>query len=63
MSKAVDPEKTWPSLPTDEAAAAFVETADLSGYDWSQAQPVTMEDRRKDGQSSDLAEGMPAEKF
>ena len=42
--------KHWPTLPTDEAASKFVDEADLSEYDWSQAVPVTMELRRKDGQ-------------
>ena len=40
MSKS---KKPWPSLPTDEAAEEFVETADLSEYDWSAAEPVHYE--------------------
>lgn len=35
--------KPWPTLPTDEAADAFVESADLSEYDWSAAEPVRYE--------------------
>jgi predicted DNA binding CopG/RHH family protein len=42
--------KPWPTLPTDQAAADFVENADLSEFDWSQAVPITMEHRKKDGQ-------------
>lgn len=42
--------KPWPTLPTDEAAAKFVEQADLSEYDWSKAITVSMELRKKDSQ-------------
>lgn len=35
--------KPWPSLPTDEAAEAFVEQADLSEYDWGAAEPIRYE--------------------
>lgn len=35
--------KPWPTLPTDEAAEKFVETADLSEFDWSAARPVRYE--------------------
>lgn len=42
--------KPWPTLPTDDAAAKFVGEADLSEFDWSQAIPVTMEFRKKNGQ-------------
>ena len=41
MSGNSKPPKPWPSLPSDEAAERFVETADLSEYDWSRAEPVT----------------------
>jgi predicted DNA binding CopG/RHH family protein len=60
MNDIKKPTKAWPSLPSDEAAAAFVETADLSEYDWSQAQPITMEHRRKDSQ---LNVRLPAEEL
>jgi len=40
--------KPWPSLPTDEAAEAFVDRADLGEYDWGLAEPVTHEFARKD---------------
>ena len=39
--------KPWPSLPTDEAAEAFVEEADLGEYDWSLAEPVRHEFAQK----------------
>jgi len=39
--------KSWPSLPTDEAAEKFVEEADLSKYDWSLAEPVNHEFAQK----------------
>lgn len=39
--------KPWPTLPTDEAAEAFVEQADLSQYDWSAAEPVHYEFEKK----------------
>lgn len=39
--------KPWPTLPTDEAADAFVERADLSEYDWGAAEPVRYEFRKK----------------
>lgn len=42
--------KPWPSLPSDDAAAEFVEKADLSEFDWGQAVPVSMEFRKKNGQ-------------
>ena len=42
--------KSWPTLPTDDAAVKFVDEADLSEFDWSQAVPVTMEFRKKNGQ-------------
>jgi predicted DNA binding CopG/RHH family protein len=42
--------KDWPSLPSDQAAADFLETADLSEFDWSKAEPITMEHRKKNGQ-------------
>ena len=42
--------KPWPTLPTDDAAAKFVNEADLSEFDWSQTIPVTMEFRKKNGQ-------------
>ncbi|GGK52991.1 CopG family antitoxin [Salinarimonas ramus] len=32
--------KPWPSLPSDEAAEAFVAEADLSAYDWSRMEPL-----------------------
>jgi len=35
--------KQWPTLPTDEDAEMFVETADLSEYDWSKAEPARYE--------------------
>lgn len=38
-----DKPKPWPSLPSDEAAEAFVANADLSEYDWSAAEPVSHE--------------------
>lgn len=44
MSKS---KKPWPTLPTDEAADAFVTNADLSQYDWSAAEPVRYEFERK----------------
>jgi len=44
MSKS---KKPWPSLPTDEAAEAFVEQADLSQYDWNAAEPVSYEFEKK----------------
>ena len=49
MSKRIET-KPWPTLRDDEAAVKFVDEADLSEYDWSQAVPVSMELRRKDGQ-------------
>ena len=49
MSNAKTP-KSWPTLPTDEAAVKFVDEADLSEFDWSRAVPVTMEFRKKNGQ-------------
>jgi len=42
--------KPWPTLPSDEAAEKFVEDADLSEFDWTQAVPITMELRKKNGQ-------------
>lgn len=39
--------KPWPTLPTDEAAEAFVETADLTEFDWSAAEPVRYEFGKK----------------
>ena len=42
--------KPWPTLPTDDAAAKFVNEADLSEFDWSQTIPVTMEFRKENGQ-------------
>ena len=35
--------KPWPSLPSDEAAERFVDEADLSGFDWSAAEPARYE--------------------
>ncbi|WP_394691507.1 CopG family antitoxin [Hoeflea sp.] len=35
--------KPWPTLPSDDAAEAFVAEADLSEYDWSLAEPVRYE--------------------
>lgn len=35
--------KPWPSLPSDEAAEAFVAEADLTEYDWSAFEPVRYE--------------------
>jgi predicted DNA binding CopG/RHH family protein len=35
--------RQWPTLPSDEAAEAFVGHADLSRYDWSAAEPVRYE--------------------
>jgi predicted DNA binding CopG/RHH family protein len=35
--------KPWPTLPSDEAAEAFIGEADLSEYDWSAAEPVRYE--------------------
>ena len=40
--------KPWPTLPTDEVAEAFVESADLSEYDWAAAEPVSYEREEKD---------------
>lgn len=40
MSKS---KKPWPSLPSDEAAEDFVETADLSEFDWGAAEAVRYE--------------------
>ncbi|UMA67302.1 BrnA antitoxin family protein (plasmid) [Roseivivax marinus] len=42
--------KQWPTLPTDEAAEQFVDEADLSAFDWSQAVPVSYEMRTKEKQ-------------
>lgn len=42
--------KEWPTLSSDEAAVEFVDQADLSEFDWSQAVPVKMELRRKNSQ-------------
>lgn len=41
--------KKIPAFRTDTAAERFVETADLTGYDLSGAQPVRFEFARKDG--------------
>ncbi|QDC08170.1 hypothetical protein FHY55_02435 [Oceanicola sp. D3] len=35
--------KPWPSLPSDAAAEAFVEEADLSEFDWGAAEPAAYE--------------------
>lgn len=35
--------KTWPSLPTDEAAKEFVANSDLSEFNWNAAEPVNYE--------------------
>ena len=35
-----EPKAPWPTLSSDEAAEKFVETADLSEYDWSAAEPI-----------------------
>lgn len=40
----------WPTLPTDEDAAKFVEESDLSQYDWGNMVPITMEFRKKNSQ-------------
>ncbi len=39
--------KPWPTLPSDEAADAFVATADLTDYEWSAAEPVRYEFGKK----------------
>lgn len=33
-------ERKWPALPSDEAAERFVETADLTEFDFSEMVPV-----------------------
>lgn len=40
--------RPWPSLKTDKEAEDFVELADLSAVDWSQARPVSFEFQEKD---------------
>ena len=40
MSKS---KKPWPTLQSDEAAQDFVDTADLSEFDWSAAEPIRHE--------------------
>ena len=40
--------KKIPSFPTDEAAEAFVETADLTEYDLSQFKPMRFEIAKKE---------------
>lgn len=35
--------KPWPTLPSDEAADAFVEQADLSEYDWDAVEAASYE--------------------
>ena len=40
--------KTFPDFKTDEEAERFVDTADLSEYDFSDMTPVRFELRRKD---------------
>ncbi len=42
--------KTIPAFETDEEAERFVDTADLTQYDLSGAQPVQFEFERKDAQ-------------
>jgi predicted DNA binding CopG/RHH family protein len=42
--------KTFPSFRTDEEAERFVETADLSQYDFAGFEPTTFEFARKDAQ-------------
>jgi len=46
MSK--DKLKPFPKFDTDEAAEAFVATADLTEYDWSDMKPVRFEFAAKD---------------
>ena len=42
--------KPFPEFQTDEEAERFVDTADLSEYDFSQFQPVRFEFERKEAQ-------------
>ena len=42
--------RPWPTLPNDDAAAKFVDEADLGEYDWSRTVPVSMERGRNDSQ-------------
>lgn len=49
MSETKKP-KEWPTLSSDEAAVEFVDQADLSEFDWSQAVPIKMEFRKKNSQ-------------
>ena len=39
--------KPWPSLKTDTEAENFVDSADLSAFNWSQARPVSFEFQEK----------------
>lgn len=56
MSKA---RKPWPTLPSDEAAEAFIEQGDLSEYDWRAAEPVRYEFEDKPARD-DADTGKPA---
>jgi predicted DNA binding CopG/RHH family protein len=43
------PKKSWPLLRSDEDAERFVETADLSEYDFTQMKPMRFEFEKKSG--------------